>query len=94
MVLSEFFQNISPYEKDKLVDLFASVSILVTEGVENYTTVNVHIFTKGIVLKCESCIDHWTRDILLLLTGLLFEERLIVLEVLEGRFDPEIDLVL
>lgn len=72
----------------KVVDLLAPIGVLIAERVEDDAAVNVYIFAEGIVLQCVASVDDRRRYVLLLLSCLFLEERLVVLEILEGRFDP------
>lgn len=84
MGLCEFLKDIGSNQLYEIIDLLASIGILIAEGVEDDTAVDVHIFTKRIVLESITGVDDWCCHVLLLLFGLLPEEGLVVLKVLQG----------
>lgn len=67
----------------EIIDLSASIRILIAEGVKDDTAIDIHIFTERIVLQGVASVDDWCSHILFLLLGLLPEEGLVVLKILQ-----------
>lgn len=94
MVFCEFAEDVVADELDEVADLAAALRVLVAQGIEDYRAVDVHVFAERVVLQGVAGVDHWRGGVLLLLFGLLPEEGLVVLEVLEGGLDAGVDFVL
>lgn len=94
MIFCEFLEDVGPDEVDEVIDLLAAVGVLIAEGVEDDAAVDVDVLAEGVVLKGVSSVDDRRGDVLFLLPGLLLKKGLVILEVLKGGLDPEVDLVL
>jgi hypothetical protein len=94
VVLGELAEDVVADELDEIVYLFAALGVLVAEGVEDDRAVYVYVFAEGVVLQGVAGVDHGGGGVLLLLFGLLAEEGLVVVEVLEGGLYPCVDFVL
>lgn len=94
MSFGEGLKNICPHELHEVCDFSAPRCVLVVEGVKNDTTVYVYVSAERVVLERIARIHNRRVDVLLLLLSLLFKKCLVILEVFQGPFDSEVDLVL
>lgn len=94
MGFGEGLQNVRPHQMHEISDLRASRCILIVEGIEDDAAVDVYVPAERVVLQRIPRIHHWRVDVFLLLLCLFLEEGLIIFEVLQRPFNPEVDLVL
>ena len=87
MTLCQLFEDTAAYQQNKVTDLSASVGVLITEGVEDDTAVDVDITAEWVSLQGITSVDDWRVHILLFLSCLLSKKDLVILEVFQRGFD-------